>query len=191
MNKDFIAFLKFLIDFQKVERRIHVPGSEKWENDAEHSYQMALLAWYLINTNNYDLDLEKVILLCLAHDLVEAYAGDSFFYDDKARETKKEREAQALKKIRKEYNSFTQLHQIIVEYEKGSSKEAKFVRAVDKLIPVLNIYIDGGRSWKEAGVSLENILSKKDAPLMASPELAHIWEDLKKILATNQKSLFG
>lgn len=166
-------------------------GTDRWENDAEHSYQMAALSWYLIRTNGYNLNLEKVLLLCLSHDLVEAHAGDSFLYDDNKRQTKAEREAEAQVRIKKDHKNFPELSEIITEYEAGETNEAKFVRAIDKFVPVLNIYLDGGRSWKETGVSLENILDKKNKPLSESPELMSIWNDLKSDLSANTERYFN
>ena len=190
MDKSFLKFIELLEKFNSVERVVHIKDSDRWENDAEHSYQMAMLSWYLISTKKLKLNLEKTILLCLVHDLVEAHAGDSFLYDDKKRETKKQREAEALEKIRHDHREFAEMSACIDEYEAETTPEARFVKAIDKFVPVLNIYLDNGRSWKESGVSLDNILDKKNEPLSASPELSEIWRDLKTELTNNSEKYF-
>ncbi|MEI6887489.1 MAG: HD domain-containing protein, partial [bacterium] len=151
-----LSFTKFTHSFQKIERRIFATGLNRNENDLEHSGQLALVAWYFIDSSKLKLNTEKVIKYALAHDLVETYAGDTYFYskDKKIQESKVQREKNALVRIKKEFPDFKEIEKIITKYEEKSDPESRFVYALDKIIPVLNIYLDEGRSWKRDNVSL-------------------------------------
>lgn len=181
-----IDFVKFTHLFQKVTRAVHVNGEDHWENDAEHTFQVALVAWFIIEHSKLKLDLKKVMLMALAHDLVEAYAGDTYIYDrPEVLAGKKDREEEAAKLLQKNFPSFTSLSQTITEYEARESSEAKFVYAVDKLLPILNIYLDQGRTWKEKGVSLTQLLEVKTSKIALSPEIIPYYEEIVVILKNN------
>jgi putative hydrolase of HD superfamily len=77
---ELLNFSKILNAFQKVERVVRVPQSEKRENDVEHSYQLAMLAWYLADSNGLSLDKNLLLRYALVHDFVEVYAGDTPVY---------------------------------------------------------------------------------------------------------------
>ena len=139
------SFLDFLRELQKIERKQYVVGEKRMENDVEHSYQLVMLCWFLINYLDLDLDSNKVLKYALAHDLVEVYTGDTPFWDaDKEGDNEKDqRERKAIKKIEDQFkNSFPELIETIKEYEKSKtvSREGSFVYALDKLIPILNNY---------------------------------------------------
>ena len=78
MNLDSVLqFCRLLMQFQAVERYGTEAPKGFRENDAEHSYSLAMMSWYIISTAKLDLDLQKSIQYSLAHDLVEVYAGDT------------------------------------------------------------------------------------------------------------------
>ncbi len=77
--EDLFNFTQFLLKFREIKRIVYVDES-KQENDIEHSYMLAMLAWYIVSTKKLNLDVDKVIKYALAHDLVETYAGDTYFY---------------------------------------------------------------------------------------------------------------
>lgn len=188
---EILDFLKFTHLFQSVQRVIYIPGIERDENDAEHSFQLALMAWYIIQLKNLPLDISKIIQYALVHDLVEAYAGDTFFYtsDIKLKNSKEEREKDAAEKIKQNFPAFTDLHTLIKLYEERHDKESKFVYALDKVLPVMNIYVDGGRTWRRDGVTYEMIRTK-DSKVAQSKEVEIIWKELLPLLEKDVEKLF-
>lgn len=192
MNLDKIFdFVKFSHKFQQVSRVLLVNGEDRKENDAEHSFQLVLLAWYLINGKGLDLDMEKIFMYAAAHDLVEVYAGDTYFYTDdlELKNSKKSREEEAACRIKDEFPEFSKLHEIIEKYENLDDEEARFVYALDKILPVINIYLDSGRSWKIEGVTYE-MLRTKDEKVKKSKIINEIWVELVKILEKEKLELF-
>lgn len=193
MNIDsLLKYAAFIEKFRAVIRLIHVTGEDRDENDLEHSGQMALIAIYVVDAAKLNLNLEKVLLFSLAHDLVEAYAGDVPFHQvggEAGAQAKHERETAALQRIAAEFPEHPMLATIIAEYEQRESPEAKFVYALDKLLPVLNIYLDNGRSWKRDGVSFEMVRTK-DNKISEFPGLLPIWEELTAKLQENHDNLF-
>lgn len=186
-----IDFIQFTNAFRKIERAIRVPGLERYENDAEHSYQLALTAWYVIATEKLSLDVSKVIAYALVHDLVETYAGDVPLHG-RTEETirmKKENEHAALERIRTEFSEFPDLTSCIEAYEGRTDEEAKFVYALDKLIPLIDVYIDDGRAWKELHVTFEAVRSNKEETTANSSVVYEYWKLLEKMLRENP-SLF-
>lgn len=186
-----LEFIKFTHKYQEVVRLIYVVGKDRNENDAEHAFQLALFAWYLVDAMKLKLDTGKVLMYALAHDLVETYAGDTFFHskDKQLQASKKDREAAAAARIKAEFPEFPELHKAIDDYENLVDEEAKFVYALDKMIPVLNIYLDDGRSWRRDEVTLEMIRTK-DEKIAVSPELVDIWKQVTELLDNEKERLF-
>lgn len=189
--QNILDFTAFTHKFQQVVRTIYATGQDRDENDLEHAGQLALLAWYIASSENLNLNQELIIKYALAHDIVETYAGDTFFHttDQALKDSKAEREAAAAKRIQEEFSEFKDLHKLIQDYENKADKEAKFIYALDKVIPVLNIYLDNGRSWKRDEVTLE-MIRRKDEKIAESPELFEMWMEFVKLLEDNKKRLF-
>jgi len=140
-------FIKLTHDFQKVERTIFVAGTNRNENDVEHSYQLALVAWYIISTYKLSLNIDLAIKYGLLHDLVEVYAGDTYIFDkdQSVIDSKVEREYKALERLKDEFPEFSEMTDLIVQYEKREDEESKFIYALDKVVAPINIYLDGGK----------------------------------------------
>ncbi|CAN5698724.1 HD domain-containing protein [soil metagenome] len=191
--KKLFGFSQLIGAFQKVDRVVYIPGTDRNENDVEHSYHIALIAWYLIVSEKIDLDLNLVLKYALVHDLVEVYAGDTFVFskDVAHKESKHAREAAAAKRLGVEFPEFPDMHTLIEEYEKRESREAKFVYALDKILPILMVYEDGGRVWKEHGVTLERIKQEKLEKVSLSPEIAAYFDELIELLTREQETLFA
>jgi putative hydrolase of HD superfamily len=171
-----------------------VHGEERYENDVEHSYMLAMLALAIVNSKQTALDEHKVVMYALLHDLVEVYAGDVSLYPAPGekidRDAKRKREAEALAQLRNEFPEAETLFAWIDEYERQEIPESRFVYALDKLQPILNNLLDGGRSWKELGVTLEMLVEKKKGKVDVDPEVANYYEELLKILEEKQVVLF-
>lgn len=184
--QDILSFIQFTHKFQQVKRTIFVTGEDRNENDAEHSFQLALVAWYVIENEKLNLDKGKVIKYALAHDLVEIYAGDTYFYtsDQTLKDSQKAREKEASKTIKKDFPEFRELHKTIKNYESKADSEAKFVYALDKILPALNVFLDNGRSWQRDKVTYE-MLRTKDAKIAVSTEAVSIWTEYVQLLEKN------
>lgn len=143
-------FHKVIIPFHTIEQDTTLPLSDhRTDNDAEHSWSLALLAIALAPEVDPDLDVGKVSVLATVHDLVEIYAGDTSVWADTAHiKHKKEREAKALTQLKKDFPQFPTLFAYIDEYEASSSNEAKFVYALDKFLNLLAIIEDKGYYYR-------------------------------------------
>lgn len=181
-----LAFTELIRKFREVRRKVIFSYRAEPENDLEHSGQLALTAWYICSSQKLDLDLEKIFQYALAHDLVEAYAGDTPSAVHRSYEaergSKEEREAIAAKRIKEEFPEFADLHEVIHSYERRADREARFVYALDKILPILNIYPDGGHSWKINDVRIEDVIEYKKDKIAESPEIQKYFEELVPML---------
>ncbi|OGD66909.1 hypothetical protein A2442_03435 [Candidatus Campbellbacteria bacterium RIFOXYC2_FULL_35_25] len=189
--KNIIKFVNLLNKFRQVERVIHSNGEDRMENDVEHSYQLAMLSWYIISTNNLNLNLDLILKYSLVHDLVEVYAGDTYVYTEDAehKNTKEERESIALDQISEEFSEFP-IFELIKEYEKKENREARFVYALDKIEPILNIYTNNGRTWKEKNISIQMMIDAKRKNISKFPELLEFFDDIINLLKKEEKDLW-
>src|SRR3989338_8101045 len=187
-----LKFSTLLNQFRLVTRGVLVNGEDRFENDVEHSYMLAMLANYIISVENLKLDRDKVMSYCLVHDLVEAYAGDTYFYssDNNHVNSKHKRESEALNQMRREFPEHENLWKIIEAYEAREDDEARFVYALDKVQPVIHIYLDGGKSWKKYNVKLEHLTEKKNDKIKVSPVIEKYWNEFLEILEKNKSTLF-
>jgi putative hydrolase of HD superfamily len=188
MIQDLLQFIRLTHLFQKVVRVIYVKDEERYENDMEHSYQLAMSAWYLIEKDHLAFNLEKVLGYALVHDLVEVYAGDTYIYADAAtKASKADREEAAALQLAKEFPEFPNLHHLIQGYELREDDESRFVYALDKLLPLLNIYLDGGRIWRSKSITLEQLREVKDSKIALSPEVTPYYLEMITILEENRQ----
>lgn len=184
--KRLIELQRLLMKFSHVERVIHRQRPDRdapiRENDTEHSYNLALTAWYLAD-NFDDLDSNIVIRFALVHDLVEVHAGDTYAYADKATlNSKEEREAKALVKLKEEWSDFPEMIKDIEAYESRETNEAKFVYALDKIMPIMTIYINNGYTWKQEGITLGQLEAIKVNKVAVSEKIVPYYEELIEIL---------
>ena len=187
-----LGFSKVVNQLQGVERVVRIPQTERRENDVEHSYHLAMLAWYIADSNGLSFDKNLLLKYALVHDFVEVYAGDTYIYSKNKHDhdSKKEREEAARLRIEKEFPEFKELHETIVEYEKQENKESRFVCVLDKLHPAFQVYLDGGRDWKKHEITLEMLIEKKADKAALSTELLPYWEELLLMLKREEKELF-
>lgn len=181
-----LNFTKLLNNFRAIKRVVFTVGDGKQENDSEHSYQLAMLAWYIISMESLKLDKDLVIKYALVHDLVEVYAGDTYFYrSDKEEKDKKDRENKSLKRIKEEFPGFDDVYILIDNYEKRLDSESRFVYALDKLLPAMNIYLDGGRDWRRHKVTLDNLVKFNACKIVLSPEIELYFKEFVTIMEEN------
>ena len=137
-----------------VFRQTYILGEDRPENDAEHSWHMAMMVPLLSRYSNQKIDEGKTIKICLAHDLVEIYAGDTYCYDPKAAADKEERENAAAEKLFSKLDEplKSEIYSLWTEFEEGKTPEAKFAAAMDRIQPLLLNMERNGRSWIQNGV---------------------------------------
>ncbi len=151
-----IAELQQLIaTFAGVERVYYLPNMSRKDADTDHSFGLALTCWYLQPKIAPELDLLEIFKLALAHDLVEIHAGDTFVFDNEGLQNKDNRERAAITQLRSDWPDFVDMADYAEKYMNKSSEEAKFVKAVDKLLPVLLLDLSGEKEWKRLAVTLE------------------------------------
>lgn len=192
MFQKLLGFAKMLNELQAVERVIRVKGSDRWENDTEHSYSLAMLAWYILDAEKLSLDRDKVLRYALAHDLVEVYAGDTYLFseDTALLSSKPERERLAAERLAKELPEVPEMHQAIRAYIARDDAESRFVYALDKIEPILKIYLDDGRTWNEKKVTLEMIYQNKKDKVALSPEIQKYFDEFMVLLRKEEDRLF-
>lgn len=152
-----------------------------------------MLAWYVVITYKLDLDMDKIMKYCLIHDIVEIYAGDvdALRRSPEQQALKEEKEQQAMIKIAHEFPEGHELWKRLEAYEHREDEEAKFVYALDKLIPVLNIYNDGGRWRRQRKAKLDDeLVIAKAKKMEVDPTIKILWEDLYKRMKENEHQLF-
>jgi putative hydrolase of HD superfamily len=185
-----LHFVHFTHLTHKVERVARTPGETRYANTVEHSFQLTLIAWYLIEKEILPLNKDLVIKYALVHDLVETYAGDTYIYDPESVATKLKREKEAMEKIARTFPEFTSLHAYIKRYESKNDPESRFVYALDKLIDPINIYMDGGKLWHEKRVTLEALLQNKTEKISVDPTVQKYFEELVQLLKEKEEVLF-
>ena len=147
-SMDRLAELQQMIaDFGKVKRAIPFADTNNAESDVEHSFGLAITCWYLHPFIAPDLSIGKILEYALAHDIVEIHAGDTYVFDKDKITTKEQRERDALKELRKEWPDFKQFVHRAEEYMDKANEETKFVKAVDKLLPIIMIELDTPKTW--------------------------------------------
>ena len=177
--------LDFALEIDKeknVFRQTHLSGHGRNENDAEHAWHMAIMAYLLREYSNEPVDITRVMLMCLIHDVVEIDAGDTYAYDAEGLKTQKAREEAAKERI---YSLLPEdqkkkLAAIFDEFEESKTPESKFAHAMDNLQPLmLNNSNDGG-DWREHGVSAKQVYGRQDRTKEGSEKLYEITEQIIK-----------
>ncbi|MBQ9278554.1 MAG: HD domain-containing protein [Lachnospiraceae bacterium] len=168
--------LEFLLEIDKskeVGRQTYLADGSRKENDAEHSWHLAIMAILLSEYANEDIDVLKTVSMVLIHDLVEIDAGDTYAYDAIGNKSKRERELKAADRI---FNLLPKdqaikMRDLWEEFERGDTPESKFASALDKTQPVILTDKQGGKSWLEHGVKKSQISKRTENVKDGSKEL--------------------
>ncbi|GIQ57067.1 hydrolase [Flavobacterium collinsii] len=158
-----IAFIKEIDKVKYIQRKTKLFHSDRNENDAEHSWHLALMAIVLAEHSDEPIDVLKVVKMVLIHDIVEIDAGDTFIYDSQKNHSNTDEERLAANRIfgllpKKQAE---ELIAIWEEFEAGETNEAKFARSMDRLEPLLQNTSNNGGTWTEFGVSYDKVYEKK------------------------------
>jgi len=168
--------LAFALEIDKVKnifRQTHLSGHGRNENDAEHSWHMAVMAYLLREYANEPVDIAKVMLMCLIHDIVEIDAGDTYAFDESGLLTQKTREDAAKERIfsilpEEQRAEFVALFD---EFEAYESPESKFAHAMDNLQPLILNHSNNGGDWREHGVTERQVRGRQDKTRLGSETL--------------------
>ena len=179
--------LEFALEIDKeknIFRQTHLSGHGRNENDAEHAWHMAIMAYVLREYANEPVDIARVMLMCLIHDIVEIDAGDTYAYDAEGLKTQKARENAAKERIFSLLpdEQKQELMQLFDEFEEFTTQESKFAHAMDNLQPLLLNNSNGGGDWKEHDVSAEQVYGRQRKTRLGSERL---YEETDRILQEN------
>ncbi|MFN1649193.1 HD domain-containing protein [Vibrio rotiferianus] len=157
-----LALLIELDQLKSVLRRTRVKSADRrLENSGEHSWHVALMAVLMQEHANVPVDIARVMKMLLIHDVVEIDAGDTFVYDVAASKEQEEKELKAAERLfgMLPSDQGDELFALWKEFEAAHSDDAKYAKALDRLIPMLLNYHNDGQSWKEHGVTREQALT--------------------------------
>ena len=177
--------LEFALEIDKeknILRQTHLSGHGRRENDAEHAWHMAIMAYLLREYANEEVDIAKVMLMCLIHDIVEIDAGDTYAYDEENLKTQKAREDAAKDRIFSilPQDQKEELTALFDEFEAYETAESKYAHSLDNLQPLmLNDSNDGG-DWVEHGVRAEQIYGRQRKTKIGSEKLFEVTDQIIK-----------
>ena len=169
------------IDKEKnIFRQTHLSNSGRNENDAEHAWHIALMAYLFREYANEKIDIAKVMLMCLIHDIVEIDAGDTYAYDTKGLQTQKAREDAAKERIFSilPEDQRIELTELFDEFEAYETAESKFAHAMDNFQPLMLNNSNGGNDWREHGVTEEQVYKRQGKTKLGSEELFKVTDQI-------------
>lgn len=171
------------IDKEKtITRQTHLSGHGRNENDAEHAWHMAVMAYLLREYANEEVDIAKVMLMCLIHDIVEIDAGDTYAYDAEGLKSQKLREDQAKERIFSLLPDDQKAEMIALfdEFEEYQTAESRFAHAMDNVQPLILNHSNDGSDWKEHGVSASAVYGRQKKTRLGSEKLFEIADQIIK-----------
>ena len=185
MNNKLKQQLDFILEIDKeknILRQTHLSGHGRRENDAEHAWHMAIMAYLLKEYSNEPVDITKVMIMCLIHDIVEIDAGDTYAYDTEGLKTQKAREDAAKERIfsllpnaQKE-----ELTALFDEFEESKTAESRFAHVMDNLQPLLLNNSNGGADWREHEVYASQVYGRQQKSRYGSKQLYEITDQILK-----------
>ena len=174
-----LLFLKEAGKLKSVIRQTFLTNEERFENSAEHSWHLTLMAIYLQKHANQGINIERVIKMLTVHDLGEVYHGDTFLYDV-ARSDASAQEKEALLKLientPKELKD--EITNLWVEFEASETVEAKYAQGLDRFQPFMEQLDNGGESWLRNNITHKKALAKNEHIGEGSKELWDLYQDL-------------
>lgn len=185
-----LKFTALAEEMDKISRRTKLADGSRRQNDAEHSWRIALMALMFKDYFDEEVDATRAAAICVAHDLVEIYAGDTFAYDAAANVGKEEREEAAAQKLFGQLpdDIARKLRALWKEFEEFKTPESRYANCMDRLEPFLNnsLSLTGG-TWAEAGATVA-MIEKRIGPLKEN--MPRVWEWVQKNIAVGLKKGF-
>lgn len=179
-----MKFIEEVDQLKTIVRQNYIADGSRRENDAEHSWHLALMCVVLSEYSNEDIDLAKTMAMLLFHDIIEIDAGDTYAYDPEANTSKKERELKAAQRI---FNILPEdqakyFRALWDEFEEAKTPEAKFAHTLDKLQPIILNSKSQGKSWREHQVKASQIYERNKRTHEGSESL---WKYAEEVLKEN------
>ena len=176
-----ISFIKEIDKLKYIQRKTKLFNSDRNENDAEHSWHLAMMTIVLAEHSDVAIDVLKVLKMVLIHDIVEIDAGDVFIYDTQKNHTNTDEELLAAKRIfgllpEEQAKEFIAIWE---EFEAGITDEAKFAKSMDRFEPLLQNASNNGGTWTEFNVDYQKVHDKKKAIKNGS---SSIWEYAENLI---------
>ena len=169
------------IDQEKnIFRQTHLSSHGRNENDAEHAWHMSIMAYLLKEYANEEVDIAKVMIMCLIHDVVEIDAGDTYAYDEAGITTQKAREDAAKERIFSllPEDQKAELTALFDEFEANETAEARFAHAMDNLQPLLLNNANEGGDWKEHNVKVSQVYRRQSMTKKGSEKLYELTDSI-------------
>ena len=184
MDKRLKQQLDFVLEIDKeknILRQTHLSGHGRRENDAEHAWHMAIMSYLLREYSNESVDIAKVMLMCLIHDIVETFA-----YDEEGRKTQKAREDAAKERIFSilPEDQKNELIALFDEFEDCETSESKYAHAMDNLQPLLLNHSNNGDDWKQHQITSKQVYGRQSRTEKGS---AYLYKLTDNILQANIK----
>lgn len=175
--------LDFALEIDKeknILRQTHLSGNGRRENDAEHAWHMAVMAYILKEYSNREIDIAKVMIMCLIHDVVEIDAGDTYAYDEENLKTQKRREDKAKERIFSilPEDQKAELIALFDEFEACQTSEARFAKSMDNLQPLILNNSNHGGDWKDHGAKASRIYKRHRKTKLGSERLYKVTDDI-------------
>jgi putative hydrolase of HD superfamily len=182
-----LAFILEIDKLKQITRQSYLTDASRHETDSDHSWHLAMMAFLLKEHANEEVDVLRVILMVLIHDLVEIDAGDTYAYDTAGNATKRAREEKAADRI---FNILPEdqaqfVRDLWEEFEARQTPEAKYANALDRIQPILLNDASGGLAWREHGVKSAQVLSRNAHTSEGSSTL---WSYCEQLIAENVKT---
>ena len=170
-----LDFIREIDKEKQIFRQSYVSDATRKENDAEHAWHMAIMAFLFSEYANEKIDVLRTIRMILIHDVVEIDAGDTYAYDEVGKKSQREREEKAAKRLfgMLPEDQAKDLLALWEEFEAGETSEARFARALDNFQPMMLNDATNGIAWEEHGVAVSKILKRNERTPRGSVEL---WE---------------
>jgi putative hydrolases of HD superfamily len=187
-----VDFVLELDKLKGVTRKTRPLDLDRYENSAEHSWQIAMLAASLAHYAETPVDINRVIGMLLVHDIGEIDTGDTIVYAEEGVEERKAAELVAVQRIfgllhEKQSATFMALWH---EFENGDTAEARFAHAADRAMPVLLNLANNGQSWVENGISHQRVVKRLKEPIQAG--CPALWDYLEiRLEDAHERGWFG
>ena len=181
--------IDFVLEIDKeknILRQTHLTDYRRQENDAEHAWHMAIMAYLLKEYANEEFDVAKAMMMALIHDIVEIDAGDTYAYDTKNLATQEEREEKAANRIfgMLPDEQKKEMLDLFYEFEEGKTPEAKFAKTMDNFQPILLNDSNNGKDWRVHQIKKSQVVNRQKSSQLGSKD---IWEYTSELIEKNVK----
>lgn len=177
--------LSFILEIDKeknIFRQTSLSGHGRKENDAEHAWHMAIMAYLLKEYSNEPVDIARVMIMALIHDIVEIDAGDTYAYDEEGLKSQKEREEAAKERIFSllPEDQKKEMISLFDEFEAYETPESRFAHAMDNFQPLLLNHSNNGGDWKEHDVDVRSVYARQNKTALGSEKLFAVTDSILK-----------